>query len=361
MGYIYPFATLDLKNYMIMIALFIIVAVIVIVVKRPFRKKNTSYYREVPDNLPAVIIYYYKKGKLPKNLIWLTILDLIGRGYYSLDKKETEHYLKWRDTNYYEFNTEGLYPYEIMIIKYINTAIASSKNRDISLNKLHEYIKNDFNFAKKLKEIEDNLNNTLNETYGKVHNETVFIMAALFLLVFFLIWFIKSALLFMGILYVPVLLGLSMVLKNTELSIKSIIGFIGSYLLSILILMFPLGLSFKMDIYGWLLMLLYFNPILIFLTSRILTLRLYNDKQKELVLKILGLKKYLQDFTIINESDIDKAEFYSKYYVMAETLNVKLPESIYKNVDFIDSSFETLSSSEFPDYLNQVFNDINGF
>ena len=93
-----------------------------------------------------------------------------------------------------------------------------------------------------------------------------------------------------------------------------------------------------------------FNPFLFLDVIAILKIPFYTEKQKEIGKQILGLKNFLEYFSTMNKKSLEYINLFDKYYAVTVALGVKL-ENPHSELDYDDSSLDTLNSVEFIEIL----------
>ena len=93
-----------------------------------------------------------------------------------------------------------------------------------------------------------------------------------------------------------------------------------------------------------------FNPFLFLDVIPVLKIPFYIEKQKEIGKQILGLKNFLEYFSTMNKKSLEYINLFDKYYAVTVALGVKL-ENPHSELDYDDSSLDTLNSVEFIEIL----------
>jgi len=350
---VFPIEPNEITIYQIVLIsiIFLIIYFIITSIRKQF--KNMNYFREIPDNLHPAIIQYYSDGEFNNKAFWFILLNLIRSGYYKFErfkvKDDIDYQLKWQKDDFYKLDSYNLKDYEKMVIKYINTFIISNDNRTgktILLSTLNEQIKADFNLQKLIDELYSSLRHEIKYSYGFINRENNYLIASFLCLTYYFILFPDFKYIIGGILYTMLILVISRVLGNAKFSLKGIFGiFLLIYVIAVLLIPIMPSLFFVKS--PSILILIYFNPLLIFLTTYIMTTEIYTHKQKELMKKIYGSKMFLKDFTLLKYRPVDYVNFVSYYYVLAEVYNIKITDQEYNNALYDDDTFDTLSSVEF--------------
>ncbi len=343
----------------LLVSLFSIAVGIIIVVIYLKKEKKIPYFRGYPQNLPMAIIQYYDQGRFNNKTIWLTILDLIQKDFYSLEKiKKNEYKLKWKKEDLFHFEDNDLKKYEQYLIKYINSLIIKNKSQDqsILLNKLINEMKSDVQFPERLKKIYNNIQYEIRSGYGELSYFKNYVISFIVLLLYYLIWFPKSNLIVVGVGYSIIIILIASVLKNLKFNIMGVINIIVLCFVTITLLAFLLPTFLLVENGIWSL-LIYFNPLIIIFVILILKIKFYNEKQKEVIRQIKGVKNFIQDFTRLKERPIDYINFVKYYYVLAETLGIKITDQEYIKTEFDDDSLETFNVFDYASTVSDIYFD----
>lgn len=156
---------------------------------RYFKKeKEIMYYWGYPENLPMAIIQYYDQGKFNNKTIWLTILDLIQKGFYELKPVNCDEYkIVWKKEDLFNLEKYKLRYYEEYLVKYINSFIVKNRGSDKSvlLNDLINEMKADVQLPERIKTIYSNIMYEIENSYGKLSYFTNYIIAFILLILYF--------------------------------------------------------------------------------------------------------------------------------------------------------------------------------
>ena len=342
------------KEYYICVVLSFIFLTIVFYLLYYFRKKQLNknyYYRNIPNNLPAGLINYYYKGKISSKTMWITLLDLIGKRYYSFKKYNNDYILKWEKGNLFDIDKYNLYSFEKTLIKFINS-ILINRGGQIYLKELEKEFISNFNISNVSEKFYEQFQNEIKKSYGQIYKYSNYVYAFLLSFIYFSIYFIDPSFFnfIIAVFYSIIILGLSLVISNLELNKKGVRGSI-IFIYFLLILLIPLLPTFILGDKIFILILC--NPLLIINTIVLLKTNFYNKKQKELMKNIIGLKNAIESFTNMKHRDIDYINLYDRYYAVSVALDVKLD---YKNIgeEFDDSTLDTFDVEDFATLLSSI-------
>ncbi len=326
--------------------LVLIILIIVYLIIKYYNKKNkTFYFRDIPK-IPSAVMSYYTKGKIDNRTIWLTILDLISKNFYKIEKKENKYFLKWQKGKLFELDNYDLSDSEKLLIKFINSIIYEKK--DISIDILDDYMKTDLNFNKKINRFYSKFRYEIKENYGILRKENYYFLAFLLVLVYTIMIFnvVNITSLIVSMFYSVFVILICLVLKNVNFNIKGIINIVILFFV-LLFLLIPILPTFIMN---KLLLFVIFNPLLFINVILILKLNFYTIKQKEICKKIEGLKNFLQYFSNMDKKSLEYINLFDRYYAVSVALDVKL-ENPYTGLGYEDKSLDTLNSMEFVEII----------
>ncbi len=322
-----------------------ILIIIYFIIKYYNKKNKTFYFRDIPK-IPSSVMSYYVNGKIDDRTIWLTILDLISKNYYKIEKIKNKYYLKWQKGKLFEFDDYDLTESEKLLIKFINSIIYEKK--DVSIDILDDYMKTDLNFNKKINRFYSRFRYETKDKYGILRKENNYFLAFLLVIIYTIMIFnvVNITSLIATIYYAIFVILICLVLKNINLSIKGLVNII-LLLFTLFLIIIPIFPTFVMN---KLLLITLFNPFLFLDVTAILKIQFYTEKQKEIGKQILGLKNFLEYFSTMDKKSLEYINLFDKYYAVAVALGVKL-ENPHPGLNYDDSSLDTLNSIEFIEML----------
>ncbi len=363
---VFPMGPQNIEFYHFVIIGILFLSTYIFVSKIKNKFKNVLYYREIPDNLHPAIIQYYSNGYLNDKSFWLILLELIQKGYYKFERfkvnDQIDYKIKWMKDNYYDLTSFKLHDYEKLVIKYINTYILShdrkhnQKTKTILLSILHEQIKADINLKGFIEKIHSSIRYEIKHSYGFINTEVNVLLAAILVFGYYIILFPGLSNVMSGTLYTLIIMIIANVLKNTKFNLKGMFGIL-LLIYTILVIFTPLLPSLMFAKNPMMIILIYFNPFLIFLASYVLSTNIYTHKQSELMKKIIGSKMFLKDFTLLKYRPVDYINFVKYYYVLAEAYGIKITDQDYVKTFYDDDTFDTMSADDFAEV---IFDDILG-
>lgn len=319
-------------------------------------QEEVPYNRNIPD-LPIAVINYYATGKITDKTIWLTLLELISKGYYQLYRKDNEYYLKWNRGKLLELDNIGLNKMERILVGLINGIILENKQNEISIDLLHKAMKSRINLSHTFRHFYNALKSYIRESHGYFNYYQNYVIAVLIDIGYFFIIFqsYKLGVLLLIFFFTALIILTSSALKNFRFDFKSIVGVI-TLIYSIFAISMPFIPTILFNNNSWLFILLLMNPILFMTNIYLLNLEFPMPHQKEIMTNIKGLKHFLEDFSNLKDRDIDYINFFDKYYAVSEALDVKLTDNPYLRDIYDDNTFETITPMELSEAIIDLFN-----
>lgn len=137
-------------------------------------RKKKAHQIKLEDIEPALALYCYNNGNASK-LFWVTLLDLIDRGYYKLYDEENISYIKWNKKDILKVDELNLKEFEIKLVTYINTLIYKDNEKNyISLEQLQRLVSSDWSYQSISNSFTVELKKEAIETYGTVDKISIF-------------------------------------------------------------------------------------------------------------------------------------------------------------------------------------------
>lgn len=342
-----------------------------------FRKLpvDYEYYREIPGKLSPAILMYYYKGNFDTRSVWLTLMDLVRRGYYHIENRG-ELVLVWQKGHPLNLDIYDFQPYEKDVALFINTILFhEGKEGVMALDELKRRMKGcpDDSFQIMSRNFIDHLKDSIRRGYGFVKHKNFGMYLFLLFFDFIYLWFInfffldQSPLFFLLTIvstpfvtpWMAQLIAGSQSTKQTLKLILYVFLFYFFFVSLICILFFEGNMQ---SLPGKLLFQFFFNflfsswPLLLYTNIQCFrqTDCYATDQQRELVQQIEGFRNFLEDFSNVEHKPMEYIRFYNEYYVMALALEVRIPYSSYLPVYLpsegfdgftIDAYFESMALS----------------
>lgn len=137
-------------------------------------RKKKAHQIKLEDIEPELALYCYNNGNASK-LFWVTLLDLIDRGYYKLYSEENISYIKWNKKDILKVDELNLKEFEIKLVTYINTLIYKDNEKNyISLEKLQRLVSSDWSYQSISNSFTVELKKEAINTYGTVDKISIF-------------------------------------------------------------------------------------------------------------------------------------------------------------------------------------------
>jgi len=345
---------LNLINFIIANIGLIIILLLLIWNKRKINNTK-QYWRERPKNLSVAIINYYYKGKITKDTIWLTLLDLISKGYYGLEKRNDEYFIFWKKDKLLDLDNCNLNSFEKEITNYINVILVENKNKEISLKDLKNAMSIDLELNVFITKFYALLKEEIKKSYGLIDKNQNYTLSFLISFLYYCLVFSPGSIIGYGIglVYSLIVMVVSMIFRNAKFGYKMMIEII---ILMLLLIVFsiPFIPTIIKSSNPIALILSIFNPILIIVNVVILKIKFYTKKQKDLMNEVYGLKEFFTDFSLLSEKDLKYIELFKQYYALAVALEVKIEKIIPNSFDYDDNEFDTFTSMDFIDTLSEL-------
>ena len=346
----------DLNSINFVVAnIILITAIFVFICYKRKDNKRIRYWRERPKKLSVALINYYYKGKITKDTIWLTLLDLISKGYYGLEKREDEYYIYWKKEKMLDFDNYDLNSFEKEMSNYINVILIENKNKIISLKDLKNAMSIDLDLNIFINKFYTLLKEEIKKKYGLIEKNKNYTFSLIISYLYYILVFSPNSIMgyVTGLIYSSIIVLMSMMLKNLKFSFKTLIEVI-IIILFLSVIAIPFIPSIIKSNNPLLLILSVVNPILIITNALLLKIKFYTKKQKDLMSEVNGLKKFLNDFSLLAEKDLKYVELFKQYYALAVALEVKIEKIIPDKFEYDDNEFDTFNSMDFLDKLSDL-------
>ena len=297
------------------------------------KKKNIN--KELLKDNPVYLLYIYGNNK-PNKLFFLTILSLINKNYYSLERKGETLCLRYLKKDLLKYEDENLTESEKKVIGYVNSLLyKEDKNMYISLDKLDNTIVGDFSFTSILNNFMVALRKEVKEKYGLIdkYADVMPIILLCFLYSLQIIIFFKLKLnilvvVLLALLFTIVTMGVINLFKNKIVN-HSFKRYLIIYIVSVILALtsyFIWSNNYMVDyiIYHVILGLFAFMyPLLIFTAIYFIhTNNFYrNSNQRDIVNLLNEVKKELEDTNKVTEEDY--------IYVLGLNIKKKILEEDY--------------------------------
>lgn len=308
------------------IALFLVIGLILfwIIVyfkyDKEIRVQKQHYYREIPYNLEPELLQRIYYGKKCKDSFWIAFLNLVKMGVYKIEETTNEVGKKVKLIVYQAEKNKGLKDYQISLIGTINGFFASNEN-SIDIEKLNAKMKRSTGSG--YKKFVDKLEEQIESYFGdssKV-SKTPFIISIILMII--MIAFIgimamntnptmsSGIIMFLAITTIVYSVFFSQMSRNIATMIFIIIHFSG----------FAIGIIFMMISAN--IGIMYIPYLMLFIimqyTQRIKKL---SKEENEIREQIKGLRRYLRDYSKIEDKNLDSMIIWEDYLIIAIALKL---------------------------------------
>ena len=342
----FKYIYININNILLVNILLLVVGYIIFLIRKKY-EDNTFFYRDIPKNLPIAVLSYYNEGKISDKTIWITILDLISKGYYKIEKDNDNYYLIWNKDEKINYKDNNLKDYELKLVNMINNLIRLNKEKKIDLNSLKYEIDLSINSKEQINNFYNSLKSEIKNTYGFYRkNENTYYSLIILFIYSYLLFLPTNITDYIDILIyslsIYLVCNIAKYLTLDRKGLSSIVVLV--YIISMILLVIPI---FIRSNYNFIVLIFsLFNPILIIVISYLLKTTFGNKKQIELKKEINGLKNFLINFSTLEEKEIDYIKLYDRYYTASVALDVKLENNPYQNLEYDDNSLDTLNSMD---------------
>ncbi len=313
----------------IAIACIIIIFVAFVIIYKKYHNKSkriTEYVRELPYNLDPEILQYVYYGNIQKNTFWVTFLNLIRKGVFSIEKT-TNQVEKETHAIVYEGKDENLPEYEKKATKLILNCM-SGKNekgkKQIELERLKAKLKTNQaykDYRKFCESIKVEIDATFEEDKKPKKLRTIItIVMALFIL------FIAGLILIINgqielVMPAIMLLGITTVIYGVFFITT------GKGSVSVLIFLLLHCAVFQMANFGVLIsgkVGVFYIPYLMLFILMIYCYRvkIESEKKQEVRGMVKSLRNYIKDYSMLQEKGLEDMVLWGEYLIMAIALGL---------------------------------------
>ncbi len=308
-------------NIIATICIVIILVVFVIIYKKYHRKskKIDGYVRELPYDLDPEILQYVYYGKIQKNTFWVTFLNLVKKGIFSIEKT-TNKVGKETYAIIYKDDKQKLPDYEEKATELILNCM-SDENK-IELERLKAKLKTNKaykDYSKFLKSIEVEMDATFGEDKKPKMLRTVITIAMIVLILF--IAAISAISTQTGFVF-PIIMFLSM-----TAGIYSVFFVTVGNNIPVLIFILLHCLAFQAGNIAILSegkVVAFYVPYIILFTLLIYCYKVKkeSDKKQEVRGMVKALRNYIKDYSMLQEKGVEDIVLWGEYLIMAIALGL---------------------------------------
>lgn len=354
------------KEYQSEIALGSILVTILLVIYSYFKYDKEKriyikYFREIPYGLEPAILGRIYNGKSNGRHFWATFFDLVRKKIYNMekviDKKGKEQYIvKYIGEN----KNIVLKDFEEELITNINKCIKD--DNEIEFENLNKAIKKRMQTTKSFINWEDTIKLHEKEIVGESKKTPMYIkLLSAFNVLITMVIILVYVLFYGGIeilVFIAIFYGITTIVYTLFIQTARITT---SVLKFIFILIHFSGFQFAL--YGIATNVgapnIYFTYLLAFLAfNYILKINKYTDKQMDIIAKLKGLNRYIKDFSMLKEKDIEYIALWQQYLIIAVMFGVskKILKRLCDNLDIYDLDENYIATSYISNY--SMFNSM---
>ena len=351
-------------NIIATICIVIILVTFVIIYKKYHNKskKYKEYVRELPYNLDPEILQYVYYGKIQKNTFWVTFLNLVKKGIFSIEKT-TNKVGKETYAIVYKDDKQKLPDYEEKATELILNCM-SDENK-IEIERLKAKLKTNKaykDYSEFLKSIEIEIDATFEEDKKPKKLRTIItIVMALF------IAFIASLILITNGKF-EFTLSAIMLLAITTVIYGVLFIAIGKSIFLLLHCLIFQAANFGVLLNGG--VGLFYIPYLMLFILMIYCYRLKieSDKKQEVRAMVKSLRNYIEDYSMLQEKGVEDIVLWGEYLIMAvalglnkNTINYFYDGCIQNNNSLGTSLVIVGNYSTFYSGFGTTFNSVRGY
>lgn len=287
---------------------------------KEIKVQKYHYFREIPHNLEPELIQRIYYGEKCKDSFWIAFLNLVKMGVYKIEETTNEVGKKVKLVVYQKNKNENLKDYQISLIDTINGFFANNEN-SIDTEKLNAKMKRNNGkgykkFINKLEEQKESYFGDSSEASKKPFIISIVLMIIMIFLIGIMTMSINSAmtsvlistLVITTIVYSVFFMTIG---ENISATIFMLIHF--SAFSAAIIFMFV-----KCDI-G----IMYIPYIMLFIIMQYAKrIKKLSREERETKEQIKGLKRYLKDYSKIEDKNLDSMVIWEDYLIIAIALKL---------------------------------------
>lgn len=333
------------------IALFLVVGLILfwIVIYFKYDKElkveNQRYYREIPHNLEPELLQRIYYGKNCKDSFWIAFLNLVKMGIYKIEETTNEVGKKVKLIVYQEKENIKLKDYQISVIDTIN-GFFDSNEKSIDIEKLNAKMKR--SSGKGYKKFVDKLEEQIEGYFGDSSKASkvpfmisVILMVILITIIGIMAMNMNSAMasgivMFLAITTIVYAIFFSKMKLNAGFIIFIIMHF-SAFEFSIIFMMAVTGIG-----------IMYIPYIILFILMQYtMRIKKLSKEEREIRNQIKGLRRYLKDYSKIEDKNLDSMIIWEDYLIIAIALKLNK-----KTINYFYDYCKNNLNNEFGNSLN---------
>lgn len=333
------------------IALFLVVGLILfwIVIYFKYDKelkvKKQRYYREIPHDLEPELLQRIYYGKKCKDSFWITFLNLVKMGIYKIEETTNEVGKKVKLIVYQEKENRKLKDYQISIIDTIN-GFFDSNEKSIDMEKLNAKMKR--SNGKGYKKFVDKLEEQIEGYFGDSSKASKIPFRISIILMVIMIAFIgimamntnaamaSGIIMFLAITTIVYSVFFSKMKWNMATAIFIMIHFSG-FAIAIIFMMISSNIG-----------VMYIPYLMLFIIMQYAQkIKRLSKEENEIREQIKGLRRYLRDYSKIEDRNLDSMVIWEDYLIIAIALKLNK-----KTINYFYDYCKNNLNNEFGNSLN---------
>jgi len=291
--------------------------------------KKVAYVRDIPSGLEPELLQTIYYGRVCKNALWITLLNLIKLGVYRIEKTVNSEGKEIKKIKFIK-KIEGLNEHQIQVITIINGLMKDNLIKDNTIDvtlvkkelnnkpvhydvKKHKFISYE-SFEKELLERKQKL-------FKKNKKGLKYIVITLYIFMFILIGFISL---------------LANILYNTKIAIAIFALFSISTILCICVF---IKMNNENNDFGFKILLIFLTAtlfpfladihtmyipyvLLLYIIKRAHKIERKSKEEIKIQEEIEGLRRYIKDYSMLEDKDLEHITLWEDYLIMAIALKL---------------------------------------
>lgn len=304
------------------LSIIILVVTIIIYFKytRTEKVEKKKYVRDIPGNLEPELLQTIHYNKVCKDAFWITFLNLVKLGVYRIEKTINEVGKETQKITFVK-KVDGLEDHQNKVISIINSFM---EDNSIDLIKLKSKFKRSSNTGYKV--FHDQLMNRREELFGEEKGVPKFIKVISYISMVVLILLIAvigvvndqesemviGVLMFLGFTTLIYSLAFASMKKVTPSVVIFLTIHCGMFQMG------NIGMMVSMGIQA-----LYIPYLILFIAIQIIArIKVYSKEELQVKENIKGLRRFIQDYSMLEEKGIEHITLWEDYLILAIALGL---------------------------------------
>ena len=304
----------------LIIALILFWIIIYFKYDKEIKVQKYHYYREIPHNLEPELIQRIYYGKECKDSFWIAFLNLVKMGVYKIEETTNQIGKKVNLIIYQEKENEKLKDYQISLINTINGFFDDNEN-SIDIKKLNAKMKRSSGkgyrkFINKLEEQKESYFGDSSKAAIKPFIISIIFMIAMIALIGIMITKTNSA---MASIIITVLAITTIVYSEFSREVGE--NIFATIFMLMHFSVFAAAIIFMMIKSG--IGIMYIPYILLFIIMQYAKkIKKLSKEENEIKEQIKGLRRYLKDYSKIEDKNLDSMIIWEDYLIIAIALKL---------------------------------------